>query len=333
MKKSAVGSSLLTGNKRKVVSESEAIQKALKKAGPQSSQQHAEIIKEVANNYRVSQKKTVDKEVIVEKAISIDEDYFKEQNFLDDDELLTYTNEDNADDPDILDFQQQNPAGEQTLEEIKELSVPRPGYKNVSMTVWSAKENCWTVKPVRQRFPVQRSATFKLSQEDIDEYRKMYCNKNEEYRTVATEIFPIEAYVGVFTFCGCARITCKINVTASSHYCCYCLRPMVAFCLTSPGEWGCCRTCFLAKHGNTNQIEVSVVPRRKTILNASPRPSTIVLSTPIQEQVSYVFIITMSHVTMSHENKSILATILTYRRALLPIIQKVLILKWTKMLT
>ncbi len=58
-------------------------------------------------------KKTVDIEVIVEKAISIDEDYFKEQNFLDDDELLTYTNEDNADDPDILDFQQQNPAGEQ----------------------------------------------------------------------------------------------------------------------------------------------------------------------------------------------------------------------------
>ena len=70
MKKSEVKSSLLTGNKRKAISESEAIQNALKKAGTKgSSQQHEEIIKDAVNKYRSSQKIPVDTEIIVEKEI------------------------------------------------------------------------------------------------------------------------------------------------------------------------------------------------------------------------------------------------------------------------
>ena len=70
MKKSEVKSSLLKGNKRKAISESEAIQNALKKAGTKgSSHQHEEIIKDAVNKYRSSQKIPVDTEIIVEKEI------------------------------------------------------------------------------------------------------------------------------------------------------------------------------------------------------------------------------------------------------------------------
>ena len=54
MKKSAVGSSLLSGNKRKVLTEETAVAAALKKAGPKgSSQAHAQIVKATVEKLRL----------------------------------------------------------------------------------------------------------------------------------------------------------------------------------------------------------------------------------------------------------------------------------------
>ena len=311
MKKSAVGSTLLTGKKRKIETESAAIAAALRKAGKNcSSKEHAEIIDNAIRNYRLNNLSNDDEAVslqptsvslsskmelrsspkkAVEVEVMIDEEadnlYFNENiaEGSDDDAFnLIIANEVEVD-PDIYDFQQQNmSAGEQTAIELDDLRKHKQGFKTILLTVWDGTAKCWTTRLGKAEIAPSQKMNFKITDEDMAEYKTLYCGKDVQYRSFATEIFPIEEYEGMFTFCGCAQVKCKKNVAASGHRCGYCLRQMAGFCLPSPGQWGCCRNCFITKHTTNNPTTDHNAPPRP-LLNA--RSMTTVPKTPTNMEV------------------------------------------------
>ena len=153
----------------------------------------------------------------------------------------------------------------------------RDGYELLYFNYYNPSINMWVTKKAERLILPKLPVQYKVSLTDIAALKVQYCKPESEYRDNAT-CYP-EIITGEFQFCGCDQISCLSNSALSSHYCGFCGKRLMGWCLVEPAAWGVCRNCYLVEFqgkittGNNNPIVLPINNKKKLPVNALVKPT------------------------------------------------------------
>jgi hypothetical protein len=143
------------------------------------------------------------------------------------------------------------------------------------MAFWNQSTKKWFAKPSK-RLLVPRALPAAITERELEGWKSKYELEDNIFRDSTVQLpasFPkTDDFLGEFQYCGCNILSCKVNVSGSSHYCRHCKVRMLGFCLVEPGTWGLCRSCYFknntAKSSNVS-TKKSVASKKLPIQQAS----------------------------------------------------------------